>query len=294
MQKEIYYPKITIVTPSYNQDQYLEDTIKSVVNQQYPNLEYIIIDGGSSDTSIDIIKKYENYLTYWVSEKDEGLYHALQKGFSISTGEIMAWINSDDLYHNKSLFAVAELFESLPEINWIMGKNTFYTDGGLVFQFEDSQESWSKWRLYDFNKRNFIQQESVFWRKSLWQRAGGYIDTDLKLAADFELWLRFFRYDKLYSTNLIFAGFRFRKGLQKSKDFFNEYVLEVEGLIKKEIKVSEDGSYHLFCKVVKILLKIILIKRWRTKLWFLILKIPRKVLYDHLKGFYFSKGYSSK
>jgi glycosyltransferase involved in cell wall biosynthesis len=281
MPKEIYYPKITIVTPSYNQDKYLEETIKSVVNQGYPNLEYIIIDGGSSDNSVEIIKKYESYLTYWVSEKDEGLYYALQKGFSISTGEIMAWINSDDMYHNKSLFAVAELFQSQPEINWTMGKNTFYTDQGLVFQFEGSQESWSKWRLYDFNKRNFIQQESVFWRKSLWDKAGGYISTDLKLAADFEL-----------CTNLIFAGFRFRTGHQKSKDFFNDYVLEVESLIKKEIKYSKDGNYVLFCRLVKILLKIILIKRWRNKLWFRTLKIPRKVLYDHIKGFYFSKLYS--
>ncbi len=94
------YPKISIVTPSYNQGQYLEQTILSVIGQNYPNLEYIIIDGGSTDNSIEIIKKYERYLAYWVSEKDKGHYHAVQKGFDKSTGEIMSWLNSDDILHS--------------------------------------------------------------------------------------------------------------------------------------------------------------------------------------------------
>ena len=92
------YPKISIVTPNYNGVKYLEQTIVSVLNQNYPNLEYIIIDGGSTDGSVEIIKKYESKLSYWVSEPDMGLYHAIQKGFEKSTGEIMAWINSDDMY----------------------------------------------------------------------------------------------------------------------------------------------------------------------------------------------------
>ena len=97
------FPKITIVTPSFNQGQYLEETILSVINQNYPNLEYIIIDGGSSDNSVEIIKKYEKHLAYWVSESDEGVCYAIQKGFQKSTGDLMAWINSDDMFHKKSI-----------------------------------------------------------------------------------------------------------------------------------------------------------------------------------------------
>jgi glycosyltransferase involved in cell wall biosynthesis len=89
------YPRISIVTPSFNDVEYLEQTILSIINQGYPNLEYVIIDGGSTDGSVDIIKKYADHLAYWVSEKDQGMYHAIQKGFQKTTGEIMGWINSD-------------------------------------------------------------------------------------------------------------------------------------------------------------------------------------------------------
>lgn len=111
------YPKITIVTPTFNRVHYLEDTILSVLNQNYPNLEYIIIDGGSTDGSIDIIKKYESYLAYWISEPDEGFYHAIQKGFNKSKGDIMAWLNSDDKYHPGALKIVSEVFSDLKMLN---------------------------------------------------------------------------------------------------------------------------------------------------------------------------------
>ena len=107
------YPKISIVTPSFNQGIFLEATIQSVLNQNYPNLEYIVIDGGSTDNSVKIIKKYEKYLSYWVSESDRGQSHAINKGFTISTGEIMGWLNSDDLYTSGALNHVANVFSGL-------------------------------------------------------------------------------------------------------------------------------------------------------------------------------------
>src|SRR5665647_3247451 len=119
-------PKITIITPVYNRAQYLEATILSVLNQGYANLEYIIIDGGSTDGTIEIIKKYESQLAYWVSEPDQGMYYALQKGFDKASGDIMAWLNSDDMYHANSLFVVADIFSTFEDVDWIMGTPSLY------------------------------------------------------------------------------------------------------------------------------------------------------------------------
>jgi glycosyltransferase involved in cell wall biosynthesis len=106
------FPKISIVTPSFNQGNFIEQTILSIIKQDYPNLEYIIIDGGSTDNTLDVIKKYEKYLKYWVSEPDNGQSHALNKGFSIATGEIYAYINSDDCLYPGTLLEVAKAFNN--------------------------------------------------------------------------------------------------------------------------------------------------------------------------------------
>lgn len=109
------FPKISVITPSFNQGTYLEETIQSVLNQKYPNLEYIIIDGGSTDNSVEIIKKYQDHLTYWISEKDSGQSEAINKGFEIATGEIITWINSDDLLLADVLLKIASLFMECDE-----------------------------------------------------------------------------------------------------------------------------------------------------------------------------------
>lgn len=119
------WPKISIVTVSYNMVNYIEDTILSVISQQYPNLEYIVIDGGSKDGTVDIIKKYEEWITYWISEPDNGMYDAIQKGFSKATGEIMAYINSDDKFHYNALFTAAAIFSSEEDVEWILGRASF-------------------------------------------------------------------------------------------------------------------------------------------------------------------------
>ena len=164
------YPKISIVTPSYNQAKYLEQTILSILDQNYPNLEYIIIDGGSTDGSVDIIKKYEYRLAYWVSETDKGLYHALQKGFERTTGEIMGWLNSDDMLHRNALFTIAEIL-SLENVKWIQGIPTFYDEYGRCIMAEPLK-FWSKFQFWqgDFQ---WIQQESTYWHRDLWEKAGG-------------------------------------------------------------------------------------------------------------------------
>lgn len=223
------YPKISIITPNYNQGQYLEQTILSVLNQGYPNLEYIIIDGGSTDGSVEIIKKYSDKLAYWVSEPDKGMYEAIQKGFDKSTGEIMAWINSDDMYHSGAFFMVADIFSSFSFIEWLTGAPTTFDEKGRTVDVNTHSE-YSKYYFY-LDQFKWIQQESTFWRRNLWERAGGRLNLRLKYAGDFALWISFFYYAKLYYTNALLGGFRQRSCNQLSLDYFDKYIAEVNSVI---------------------------------------------------------------
>jgi glycosyltransferase involved in cell wall biosynthesis len=230
------YPKITIVTVNYNLGQYLEAAILSVLDQGYPNLEYIIVDGGSTDGSVEIIRKYEDRLAWWVSEPDSGQYEALNKGFARSTGEIMAWLNSDDLYYPHSLFAVAEIFQAFPQVKWLQGFPTEFTDAGVALNRVTLP--WARWSKYRYLTRDFqfIQQEATFWRRELWEQAGGYTDANLKLAGDMELWARFFRHEKLYTSLMLLGGFRYRKSGQRSRMLLQAYLDECGKVISRERK----------------------------------------------------------
>ncbi len=217
------YLKISIVTPVFNQAQYLEETIQSIISQGYPNLEYIIIDGGSTDGTVDIIKKYESHLTYWVSEPDKGMYDALQKGFERSTGKIMGWLNADDIYHKGCLFQVANVFSHHSEINWLTGSHTQIDENGNVI-YCASCRKFNKFQ-YLTGDYMWIAQESTFWRRSLWEQAGSHIAVDMHAAGDFELWLRFIKHDILYYVNTGIGIYRHREG-QLSKDMVS-YINEV-------------------------------------------------------------------
>lgn len=227
------YPKISIITPSFNQAEFLEATIQSVLSQNYPNLEYIIIDGGSNDGSVEIIEKYEQQLAFWCSEPDDGQYHAINKGFAHSTGEIMTWINSDDMYCPWAFRTVASMISELPEVEWLTSLQPGGWDWHGFCQGFASYPGFSSTAFLDGyyvgNGRKgagWIQQESTFWTRSLWEKAGSYINTDLKLASDFELWSRFFRYTELYGTNSPLGGIR-HQSKQKSRKI-EEYASEAE------------------------------------------------------------------
>lgn len=251
----MFYPKITIVTPNYNGSRYLEDTIMSVFGQNYPNLEYIIIDGGSTDGSINIIKKYENRLAYWVSEPDNGMYHAIQKGFEKSTGELMAWINSDDMYHKNAFFTIAEIFDTFDEVNWLVGASTFYDEENRTVHCNQSR-LFTKFDFYNYDFK-WLEQESVFWRRSLWNISGATLNTKLKYAGDFDLWLKLFKYEKLYVTHALIGGFRWRSSKQLSTEHFEEYLVEANDAIKQVMLSYEDqrilNNYKLILKIKSIL-----------------------------------------
>ena len=226
------YPKISIVTPCYNSEKYIESTILSVLNQNYPNLEYVIIDGGSKDNTLEIVKKYQNQLTFWISEKDSGMYDALQKGFEKTTGEIMGWIGSDDMYHQNSFFTIAEIFSLSKNIKWLLGASTIFDEIGRTIHAQKSR----KFTKEDFRKGDFkwVQQESCLWHRDLWVSAGSNLNTNLKFAGDFELWLRFFRFEELHVTDALIAGFRMRSSNQLSLDHMDEYLAEVKDVLNIE------------------------------------------------------------
>jgi glycosyltransferase involved in cell wall biosynthesis/ADP-heptose:LPS heptosyltransferase/SAM-dependent methyltransferase/predicted O-methyltransferase YrrM len=236
------YPKISIVTPSFNQGQFLEECIDSILSQNYPNLEYIIMDGGSTDNSVDIIKKYEKYLTYWQSKPDNGQYFAINEGFGKSTGEIMTWLNSDDILHPKSLDTVSEILSRFREIEWIMGRPNGIDEKGKQSWMLGFLPLWSREKyLKRQYKHPYIQQEGTFWKRTLWERAGACIDTTYKLAADMELWARFFRFSLLNSVDALLGAFR-KHSAQKTATFLEEYNREAERIIDREIEFHERGS----------------------------------------------------
>lgn len=238
------YPKITVITPIFNGAKFLEETILSVISQKYPNLEYIIIDGGSNDGSVDIIRKYESELAFWISEPDEGMYYAIQKGFEKSTGEIMGWINSDDKLIENSLFILSEIFSENKQINWIQGYPTVIDEESRILLHRPQRYKRDQFLSKSFLDGNFIQQESTFWRRSLWEIAGAKIATEYKYAGDFELWTRYFNYDKLFITDAVIGSFRIRKSGQISKVFYKEYLSECIEIINQDFK-----NLPLFAKI---------------------------------------------
>lgn len=179
-------PKISIITPSFNQGIFLEATILSVLGQQYPNLEYIIIDGGSNDNSVDIIKKYDDKIHYWISEKDNGQSNAINKGFNMASGEILMWLNSDDLLMPGSLFCIAKTINlDKPSIyfgNCIHFKN----ENGLVC-YGSNVCNWYNSTLLE--NADFIIQPSSFWTKKTWNIVGK-LNEELNYVFDWEWFLR--------------------------------------------------------------------------------------------------------
>lgn len=180
-------PTISIVTPSYNQAAYLEATLRSVLDQGYPNLEYFVQDGGSTDGSADILRRYGPRLRGWVSEKDAGQADAINRGFAKTTGSIMAWLNSDDRLTPGSLHAVARCFQRFPEIDVVYGHRIIVDQSGR----EVGRWITPRHRRGDMIWADYIPQETMFWRRRLWEQVGGRIDTTLHFAIDWDLVARF-------------------------------------------------------------------------------------------------------
>jgi glycosyltransferase involved in cell wall biosynthesis len=180
-------PTITIVTPSYQQGRFLDRTIYSVVNQRYPRLEYVVQDGGSSDQTLDVLRRFERGLTRWVSEADDGQADAINRGFRETTGDVMAWLNSDDLLLPGSLAYVARFFKEHPQVDVVYGHRL------MIDENDDQIGAWILPQHDDLvlTLADYVPQETLFWRRRIWDAVGGSVDPTFAYAIDWDLLLRF-------------------------------------------------------------------------------------------------------
>ena len=217
-----------------NQAEFLEECIDSVLSQGYPRLEYVIMDGGSTDGSVEIIRRHEKHLKHWQSGSDGGHYAAVNAGFAHTTGEVMAWINSDDKYPPWALLKAGWLFARHPEASWITGRPLCWNRGGEpeYVHLDPIHHTRARYVQGAYDDP-FIQQESTFWRRHLWNEAGGRLDTDLELAADLDLWVRFFRTSRLHVADTLLGGFR-QYGDQKSVVLQDRYRSEAQAVLVRE------------------------------------------------------------
>jgi glycosyltransferase involved in cell wall biosynthesis len=231
------YPKISIITPSFNQGQYLEQTIQSVIQQNYPNLEYIIIDGGSSDNTLDLISKYERNIYYWVSESDSGQSNAINKGLQKATGEIINWLNSDDLLTEQSLFEIAKEFRIYnPDI--LCGYCDYFSSDPLfnpirhrTFLCKDAELTLLKGE---------INQPSMFYKASIFKDLAG-VNNDLNCVMDLDLFYRYllsYGQHKIKLSDKLFSKFRIHNA-SKTSSLENRFIDERKILLNSIISVSD-------------------------------------------------------
>lgn len=198
-------PRISVVVPSFNQAGYLGATLESVISQNYPDLELIVIDGGSKDGSVEILRQYERNLDYWVSEPDQGQTDALIKGFKRATGDVFCWLNSDDLLEPGTLAEVADFFVRNPQTDAVFGDALWIDEAGKPLRLQ---------REIPFNRflwmytYNYIPGMSMFWRREIYWRVGG-LNPEFNLAMDADLWIRFADSGRIAHVRKVWSRMRF-------------------------------------------------------------------------------------
>jgi glycosyltransferase involved in cell wall biosynthesis len=211
---------VSIVTPSFNQARFLEETIRSVLGQDYPRMEYIIVDGASSDGSVEIIRKYADKLAWWVSEKDNGQAEAINKGFAHATGEIVAWLNSDDYYLPDAISTVVRAFEENPDVVLVYGNLLAVNENGET----TNVLRYGQLGLEDFFCFHIIGQPAVFFRREILARAGN-LDPTYHFMLDHHLWLRIALQGQFLHVDEILAAARYHpkaKNRAKAAEFGRE------------------------------------------------------------------------
>jgi GT2 family glycosyltransferase len=220
MNRDLEHPLVSIVTPSFNQARYLDATIQSVLSQDYLRIEYIVIDGASTDGSLEIIKKYESRLAYWVSEKDHGQADAINKGLAYAKGDILAWLNSDDYYLPNTISWVAKVFEENPDVVMVYGNMLAVDEHGQTINVL----KYKQLSLEDLLCFQIIGQPAVFFRREAYEKAGG-LDTTFHFLLDHHLWIRIAQQGKILHIPQTWAAARYHaeaKNRAKASEFGRE------------------------------------------------------------------------
>lgn len=226
---KIRYPKISIITPTLNQVDFIERTIRSVLEQDYPNLEYIIVDGGSKDGTLDILNDYKSELIL-ITEKDNGQTNAINKGLRISTGEIVAYLNSDDIYYKDTLFKISKTFADNPNALWISGRCKIIDEDDREIRqlISNYKNFWlDRYNYLTLLVLNFISQPATFWTRKIVDEFG-FLDDRLKYAMDYDYWLKIGRNHQPYILNDCLAGFRIHPKSKSTLDFQKQFLEEYQ------------------------------------------------------------------
>jgi len=235
-------PLVSIITPSYNQGAFIRETIESVRAQDYPDIEYIVIDGGSTDSTLEILKSYGKDLQ-WISEKDNGQSDAINKGFAAASGEILAWLNSDDTYRPGAISRVVELFSSEPETDIVYG-DTDYTDhaGKVIGQYPVGPFDYKKLAV-----ANPVCQPSTFFKRSAWERAGG-LDLSLNFTMDYDLWIRFAKTENFSFLHQVLSTYRLHDESKTASPKYN-YLMHKEILrtVMRHYRWAPVNRVYAYC-----------------------------------------------
>nr|WP_277818369.1 glycosyltransferase family 2 protein [Gemmobacter straminiformis] len=230
-------PSISIVTAARNMEATVAKTISSVTSQKRSHDQYIFIDGASTDRTAEIAKEFADKIDVLISEPDAGQYHAISKGFKKAHGDVLAWINADDILMPWTFQVVSAIFAKFPDIDWITGAPSFLSEEGDLTRVEYKPGAYpthfirNGWFRPKFG--GFLQQESMFWRRSLWEKVDG-LDVSLSLAADFDLWMRFAQHSDLIPVDIPLAAFREQPGRQRSSIHQDQYEREVMNLCSQK------------------------------------------------------------
>ena len=254
------FPRITIVIPALGRDQWLEATLRSVIYQDYPNLEFIVIEDGASAERRNILDRYKEHFSWQTCPPGTELCAALNLAFSKSSGEIIGWLEPGELLHTNGLAVIGGVFAALPDVEWITGRPFNFSASGMPTGLKHL-ERWSRIRFLAGGNK-YIHRETTFWRRSLWERAGGALATEYGVAGEFELFMRFFRHARLYSVEALIGGYRTHPGNHSATGSHRAYNQICDGIADRELAaVPGAHAANLFRNLTRVVAHIPMLRR---------------------------------
>jgi glycosyltransferase involved in cell wall biosynthesis len=257
-------PRITIVAPALGCDQYLEATLRSVIHQEYPNLEFIVIEDGASGERPRVLEKYQSRFCWQRCPPGTELCMALNMAFANASGEILGWLEAGDMLHVNALRVIGGVFAALPDVEWITGRPFNFSPSGMPTGIKHL-ERWSRMRFLAGGNK-YIHRETTFWRRSLWERTGGALATEYGAAGEFELFVRFFRHARLYSVESLIGGYRTHPGNHSANGSHRAYNRICDEIADREL-AGVSGAYgaKLFRRLTRVVAHIPKLRSWWHK-----------------------------